>query len=121
MTRAEKEARRFEAGEMFEDGMSQAYVSRNLRVSRSTAARWYQMYLHSRLAATKTNGRPPLVKRNIVKFLYDSGNPNPQDWTTTTFRNAIKLNLGVKYDRDHVGRMLNKFRGITPKPRQAAV
>ena len=114
MTRAELEARRFEAGEMFESELSQAEVARQLEVTRTTASRWYRMFLNSRMASTKATGRPPRIDHSALSVLFSKR----RKWTQKSFADAIKQQLGIEYHEDTAGRILREFRGPV---RQAAV
>ncbi len=105
------ETRRFEALELFAQGFSLSKIARQMGVSRATATRWEaRMHNPGGMKSRKATGRPPASNGKAVQFLYDAGNPKPEDWTPATFRNCIQINIGTRYDIEHVRRMLKKFR-----------
>lgn len=104
MTRAELEARRFEAERLFQQGMIPNKVARALSVSRTSALRWRDRLSNGHgMKSTKTTGRPPRIDYQKLQELYES---RAQYWTRHSFRAAIRAQFGIAYDGDHVYRLL---------------
>jgi len=119
LSRDEMESRRLEAAGDLQKGLTQSQVARKFGVSRTTASRWCR--------ALKGNGVEGLRKRrapgrpsrlNAEQFrgvaeLYQAGPRsagfNTELWTTGRFAEAIFARFGVRYDPDHVGRIMHRL------------
>ena len=119
LTRDEMESRRLAAAEDLQNGLTQSQVARKFGVSRTTASRWVRA-LNGRgveaLRKRRAPGRPSRLNSEqlrIVAELYHSG-PRAAGfavdaWTTARFAEAIFAGCGVRYDPDHVGRIMHRL------------
>jgi transposase len=101
-----------EAALLFEAGESPAAVARKMGVSRVSAGRWRARWHGVGLRARKGSGRPCRLNGEQLRSLYALWETRDK-WTTATFAEAIYAAVGVKYDRDHVGRMIIRL-GLRP-------
>jgi transposase len=119
LTRDEMESRRLLAAEDLQTGLKQAEVARKFGVSRTTASRW-QRALSGRgveaLRKRRAPGRPSRLNSEqlgILSALYREGpraaGLDADRWTTMRFADAIFLRFSVRYDPDHVGRILHRL------------
>jgi len=119
LTRDEMESRRLEAAQDLLNGTSQAKVARKFGVSRTTASRWHRALEGNGvegLRKRRAPGRPSRLnpeQLRIVAELYSAGPPADglvsNKWTTARFAKAIFARLGVRYDPDHVGRIMHRL------------
>jgi putative transposase len=113
------ENRRLLAAQDLQQGLSQSQIARRFGVSRTTASRW-----HRTLAGTgveglrkrRAPGRPSRLngeQRTQIVELYAAGpraaGYESDRWTTARLANAIFTRFGVKYDPDHVGRLMHRL------------
>jgi putative transposase len=125
LTRDEMEARRLDAAKLFYLGLIPARVAETFDVSRTTASRWGQAFHESGPCGLKksvASGRPSKLsdeQRAALKQLCERG---PQAagyardrWTTELLARVILKQFRVRYDSDHVGRMLRRM-GVEWKP-----
>jgi len=119
LTRDEMERRRLEAAQDLQRGVSQSYVARKFGVSRTTASRWHRLLNGKGVDSLKKRrapGRPSRLKTDqypaLLKLFAEGatafGFPDNR-WTTTRLAAAIETRLGIRYDPDHVGRLMHKF------------
>lgn len=139
LTRDEMERRRLAAARELLAGESQASVARKFGVSRTTASRWQRALADrdiGRLRKRRATGRPcrltPEQRAEIVAI--HAAGPrvwgfDTDRWTTTRLCEVIHRRFGVRYDPDHVGRLMHRLglrkRGdaaveIRPEPQQVA-
>lgn len=138
LTREEMEVRRLEGARALLGGQPQSNVANQFGVSRTTASRWSRALNHNGLEALKrrrATGRPSrltgeqlaaipvLMARGARAFGYPT-----ERWTTGRVAHLIEIHFGVRYDPDHVGRLLHKIglRGrsepqVSPEPPAYAV
>jgi transposase len=127
LTRDEMESRRLLAAQDLQRGLSQSQVARKFGVSRTTASRWYRS-LSGRgmesLRKRRAPGRPSRLNATQltdVAEVYRSGARaagfESDRWTTARFAEAIFLRFGVRYDPDHVGRIMHRL-GLRERVRQ---
>lgn len=119
LTRDEMERRRLEAAQDLLRGVSQSYVARKFSVSRTTASRWHRLLNGKGVESLKKRrapGRPSRLKADQLSALVQlfAEGPTafgfPDDrWTTTRLASAIETRFGIRYDPDHVGRLMHKF------------
>ena len=119
LTRDEMESRRLEAAQDLQRGLSQSQVARKFGVSRTTASRWCRA-LNGKgvegLRKRRAPGRPSRLNTEqlqAVAELYQAG-PRAAGfdtdlWTTARFAEAIFARFGVRYDPDHVGRIMHRL------------
>jgi transposase len=128
LTRDEMESRRLLAAQDLQNGLSQSQIARKFGVSRTTASRWHRA-LHGRgvesLRKRRATGRPSRLtgeQRTGVVELYQAG-PRAAGfandrWTTGRFAAAILQRFGIRYDPDHVGRIMHQL-GLRARRRDA--
>ena len=119
LTRDEMESRRLLAAQDLQRGLSQSQVARKFGVSRTTASRWYRALSGRGLEALRKRrapGRPSRLNTeqlNGVAEIYRLGPRtagfDSDRWTTARFAEAIKARFGVRYDPDHVGRIMHRL------------
>jgi transposase len=127
LTRDEMESRRLMAAQDLQNGLTQSQIARKFGVSRTTASRWYRA-LNGRgieaLRKRRAPGRPSRLTAEQfteVGRLHEAG-PRAAGfendrWTTTRFAHAIEQRFGVRYDPDHVGRIMHRL-GLRVRTRQ---
>jgi transposase len=119
LTRDEMESRRLLAAEDLQRGLMQSHVARKFGVSRTTASRWNRALsgkgleaLRKRRAPGRPNRLNPEQLRGVAE-LYRIGSRaagfDADRWTTTRFAEAIFGRFGVRYDPDHVGRIMHRL------------
>lgn len=119
MTRDEMERRRLAAAQDLIEGVSQARVARKFGVSRTTASRWQRALDGSSvetLRKRRATGRPSRLsvdQRAEVVAMFAAGPRawgfDTDRWTTTRLSEAIHQHFGVRYDPDHVGRLMHRL------------
>jgi putative transposase len=128
LSRDEMERRRLEAAEDLQKGTTQARVARKFGVSRTTASRWYRTLEGQgmdRLRKRKAPGRPSRLSSTQLAELRElfAGGPRAfgfetDRWTTARLAKAIEARFAIRYDPDHVGRLMHRL-GLRPKPTSA--
>ncbi|MCC6857477.1 MAG: transposase [Bryobacterales bacterium] len=119
LTREEMEVRRLEAARALLQGATQSKVARQFGVSRTTASRWSHALRQSgpdSLRRRRATGRPSrlsseqlrAIPRLIAEGAAAFGFPNDR-WTTGRLARVIESQFGVRYDPDHVGRLMYKL------------
>ena len=113
------ETRRLAAASELLNGVSQAQVARRFGVSRTTASRWCRSVARRGVDAMRkrrATGRPSRLTVDQVeqiRRIYEQGSRSwgfPSDrWTTSRMAEAIHRCFGIRYDCDHVGRLMHKF------------
>lgn len=119
LTRDEMERRRLLAASDLQNGLSQSQVARKFGVSRTTASRWCRALngkgveglrkrrapgRPSRLTAGQLEGAAALYREGARSAGFDTDR-----WTTARFAQAIQARFGVRYDPDHVGRIMHRL------------
>jgi len=119
LNRDEMERRRLEAAQDLLNGNAQSQVARKFGVSRTTASRWQRALRGegvdslrkrrapgrpSRLTQEQLSGLASLMAEGAMLF----GFPDDR-WTTARLSKAIEARFGVRYDPDHVGRLMHKM------------
>ena len=125
LSRDEMERRRLEAAEDLQKGISQARVARKFGVSRTTASRWHRTLAGQgveRLRKRKAPGRPSRLSATQmaeVREMFAAGAQasgfDTDRWTTARLAQAIETRFAIRYDPDHVGRLMHRL-GLRPKP-----
>jgi len=119
LTRDEMESRRLLAAQDLQRGLTQSQVARKFGVSRTTASRWNRALTGSGVEALRKRrapGRPCRLSAEqlpVVAEIYQAG-PRvagflTDRWTTARFAEAIFARLGIRYDPDHVGRIMHRL------------
>lgn len=128
LNRDEMERRRLEAAQDLLKGITQARVARKFGVSRTTASRWYRALEGEnleRLRKRKAPGRPSRLsssQRAEIAEIFALGPRafgfETDRWTTARLAQAIEARFGIRYDPDHVGRLMHRL-GLRRKPAPA--
>jgi transposase len=119
LTRDEMESRRLLAADDLQRGLTQSQVARKFGVSRTTASRWHRA-LNGRgveaLRKRRAPGRPSRLNVEQLKVVAEVYRAGPRAcgfesdrWTTARFAEAIQARFGVRYDPDHVGRIMHRL------------
>ena len=119
LTRDEMESRRLLAAQDLQEGLSQSQVARKFGVSRTTASRWHRA-LSGRgvdgLRKRRAPGRPSRLNAEQLVAAAEIYRSGPRTagfqadrWTTERFAIAIQARFGVRYDPDHVGRIIHRL------------
>jgi transposase len=118
LTRDEMERRRLLAAQDLQEGLSQSQVARKFGVSRTTASRWHRALAGKGVEALKKRrapGRPSRLTKDQLQGLVELYQAGPRSagfetdrWTTVRFAEAISMRFGIRYDPDHVGRIMHR-------------
>jgi transposase len=113
------ETRRLAAAQELLTGVPQSQIARRYGVSRTTASRWHHSIVHTGfdgLRRRRATGRPSRLTQEqveIVRQMYWQGAAahgfSSDRWTTGRLAEAIERRFGIRYDQDHVGRLMHKF------------
>ena len=119
------EQRRLEGARLLEEGVSQAEVARQLGVRRQSVHEWAKVIAvkgEKGLARVAT-GRKPRLNRMQLAQLAEHLQNGPQAhgyatalWTTERIAKLIHRQFGVRYHRDHVGRVLRQMGWSCQRP-----
>jgi transposase len=119
LTRDEMESRRLLAAEDLQRGLSQSQVARKYGVSRTTASRWCRALTGKGFEALRKRrapGRPCRLSTDQLRGIAAIYLAGPRSagfdsdrWTTTRFAEAIFVRFSVRYDPDHVGRLMHRL------------
>jgi transposase len=119
LTRDEMESRRLLAAQDLQRGLSQSQVARKFGVTRTTASRWCRALSGNGvegLRKRRAPGRPSRLNTeqlHIVSEIYHTGPRasgfDSDRWTTARFADAIQGRFGIRYDPDHVGRIMHRL------------
>ena len=119
LNREDMETRRLAAAQDLLNGASQSQIARRYGVSRTTASRWHRSIVVKGvdgLRKRRATGRPSRLTRRSgrsIRRMYLDGavaHGFPSDrWTTGKLAEAIERRFGIRYDQDHVGRLMHKF------------
>jgi transposase len=130
LTRDEMESRRLLAAQDLQRGLSQSQVARKFGVSRTTASRWFRSLSGKGMESLRKRrapGRPSRLNAtqlSDVAEVYRAGARaagfETDRWTTARFANAIFARFAVRYDPDHVGRIMHRL-GLRERTRQRQV
>ena len=127
LTRDEMESRRLLAAEDLQRGLSQSQVARKFGVSRTTASRWSRALNGKGVEALRKRrapGRPSRLSAEQFRTVTEIYSAGPRSagfesdrWTTLRFAEAIFARFGVRYDPDHVGRIMHRL-GLRQRTRR---
>jgi len=119
------EERRLQGAQLLKEGMSQAEVARQLDVRRQSVHEWAKVLAdqgEKGLVRVPTGRKPRL---NAVQLTQLAGHlqNGPQAhgyatdlWTTERIAKLIHRQFGVRYHRDHVGRLLGQMGWSCQRP-----
>lgn len=127
---AELERRRYRAIAIVRQGFSLNETARRIGCNASSVMRWWDAFQQGGKKALKpkpTPGRPPRLtiqqKSRLIRYLLEG----PLDhgyrtdlWTTSRIAELIQRKFGVRYHRDHVGRLLHGLGWSCQKPEKRA-
>jgi transposase len=130
LNRDDMEKRRLEAVQDLLQGLTQSKVARKFGVSRTTASRWNRALRQTGVDALRkrrATGRPCRLSREQLELIPSifaqgavvHGFPDNR-WTTARLAAVIEARCGVRYDHDHVGRLMQKLGLREPRHREAA-
>ena len=124
LTRDEMESRRLLAAQDLQNGLTQSQIARKFGVSRTTASRWHRALHRKGLEALhkrRAPGRPSRLtseQRQGAAEIFRIGARavgfSDDRWTTARFAAAIDMRYGIRYDADHVGRIMHQL-GLRPR------
>ena len=119
LNRDDMETRRLAAAKDLLNGSSQSQVARRYGVSRTTASRWHRSIVvkgMDGMRKRRATGRPSRLTADHVdsiRSMFHEGalahGFSRDRWTTGKLAQAIERKFGVRYDQDHVGRLMHKF------------
>jgi transposase len=119
LTRDDMETRRLAAARELLNGLTQSQVARRFGVSRTTASRWYRSIVVKGvdgMRKRRATGRPSRLTADqveTIRIMYCEGAQAwgfaTDRWTTGKLAEAIERRFGIRYDQDHVGRLMHKF------------
>jgi transposase len=129
--RAALEERRLTALSLFREGLTQAAVSRRLRVSRQSVSRWYWQWREGgkrALRAAPRAGRPARldaaalrrVERALLRGARAHGFPTDL-WTLPRIAAVIEQVTGERYHPGHVWRILRRMGWSLQRPARRAI
>lgn len=119
LNREDMETRRLAAASDLLNGLKQSQIARRYGVSRTTASRWQRSIVVTgveSLRKRRATGRPSRLTADQVdtirKMYLDGAQAHGfsgDRWTTGKLAEAIERRFGIRYDQDHVGRLMHKF------------
>jgi len=128
---AQLEARRRRGMELFEEGFSLNEVGRQLRCAASSVMRWRDALAaggEESLKAKPAAGRPArLTKRQrkqLVACLLKGAIAHgyrTELWTTQRIADLIDEKFGIRYHRNHVGKLLHALGWSAQKPERRSL
>jgi len=124
------ESRRQQAGRWFAQGKIQAFVARQLQVSRQSASRWYQQWRRAGaegLRAAGRAGRKPRLSPPRLRQLDEQLRRGARAhgfrtdlWTLPRVARVIEQQTGVSYHPGHVWRILRAMDWTLQRPARRA-
>jgi len=125
------EARRILAMGILRDGRSPSEVAKTLGCRRYSVERWrdaFQRHGAAGLKAMPVPGRPSKLTskqtRQLVTVLLEGPiacGYRTDLWTTQRIADMIEAKFGVRYHRDHVGRLMHRLNWTPQKPERRAL
>lgn len=126
-----REWRRFRALQLKEQGWYQRDIATALGVSEDAVSRWLLRVRDGgpeALRSRSSPGRPPKLsaeqKRLIPEFLWHGAEAygfRGAVWTCARIAQVIEEEFGVRYHKDHVGRLLQELRWTPQMPIRRAI
>ena len=120
------EARRLAALPRIRRGESLSAIARQLGVSRQAVHQWAQQSRRRGVAGLRRiprSGRPPKLARaqlaqlpRLLAHGAEAHGFSTAVWTTQRVADLLRRRFGVRYDRDHVCRLLHRFGWSWQKP-----
>ena len=119
LTRDEMESRRLLAAQDLQRGLSQSAIAKKFGVSRTSASRWMRSFHRNgsdALRKRRPTGRPSRLTSEQLESaaaIFRAGAKAAgfmdDRWTTARFAEVVNLQFGIKYDSDHMGRIIHKL------------
>lgn len=126
----ELQARRIRAMALLDQGRSLSEVARRVGAHASSVMRWRNSVRRrgqAGLNAKPAPGRPPKLTvrqlKRLVKLLLKGAMARGHStdvWTTQRIADLIEEEFGVRYHRDHIGRVLHRLHWSYQKPDRRA-
>jgi transposase len=119
------EKRRLKGARMLEKGISQSEVAREMGVTRQSVHHWAQVIEAEGEKGLKRmpTGRKPRLNAVQLEQLGELLKAGPQAhghatalWTTERIARLIQRQFGVRYHRDHIGRLLGQMGWSCQRP-----
>ena len=120
------ERRRLKAARLLQRGVRPAEVARRVGVHRQSVGRWREQLKREGLAGLKKAGRagrPAKLSAEQLLLLEEELVRGPRAWgyttelwTTQRVADVIQRRFGVRYHRDHVGRVLAQMEWSCQRP-----
>lgn len=127
----ELQARRIRAMALLDQGRSLSEVARRVGAHASSVMRWRNSVRRRGQAGLKAKpapGRPPKLTarqlKRLVKLLLKGAmarGHSTEVWTTQRIADLIEEEFGVRYHRDHIGRVLHRLNWSYQKPDRRAL
>ena len=115
-SREDMERRRLHVAEDFLAGRTKrGFIARKYGVSRTTASRWLRtLHAGESMARRKSSGRPPRLTAAQVEqaqsvFRSPAGEHGFRKWTCQALATWLEREFCVRYDADHVGKLILKW------------
>lgn len=125
-----REARRYRAWELKQKGWNQTRIAEALGVTTGAVSQWFAAVGARGLAALRSRkggGPKPRLSEGQLQRLPELLARGPEAyrfrgdvWTRARVRAVIKLEFGVTYSKEHVGRLLSKMGWSRQKPVERA-
>ena len=125
------ERRRRRGVALLEEGLSLHEVARRIGCHASSVMRWRDVVRRGgekALAPKPASGRPSKLtesqKRRFVRYLLQGAPAHGYRtdlWTTRRIAELIERKFGVRYHRDHIGRLMRQMGWSHQKPERRAV
>ena len=116
---------------LLKEKLSLREIARRMGCNASSVMRWrnaFQLGGRKALKAKPAPGRPPRLtvkqRRKLVHLLTQGAMAHgyrTELWTTLRIANLIQHQLGVKYHRNHVGKLLHQIGWSHQKPERRAI
>jgi transposase len=126
LTTSQKEQRRVHAMALLKKGVKPAEVARQVGVTRGAVSQWKKAFAKkgkAGLAAKPRSGRPRKLDVKILEtlpaLLLEGAQAHGFEndvWTTQRVAKLIERKHGVRYNSDHVGRLLRQLGLSWQKP-----
>ena len=123
--------RRKRALKLLDEGLSLNEVARRVKCAPSSVLRWRDRRIREGdgVYEVRTSpGRPsrltPIQKRKLARLLLKGAMAcgyRTDLWTTARIAEVVEKTFGVRYDRDHVGRILHSIGFSCQKPDRRAL
>ena len=130
LDRQSQEALRIRGVKAFRSGRKPGEIANFLNVHPDTVYNWITLYTDGgwdSLKRRKAPGRPPILKKRQLKWIYETVTKDPQQlkfpfalWTRRRVQEAIKLKYGTEISLTTVGRVMSRLGLTCQKPLRKA-